>query len=329
MKPERIQILAAIYKRKKAEKKAEEKALRNAKKKMERRDASIARRAQKRKEKREILKKELHIKRLHKNWKKAYTKQRRKRINHRYYIRHIRRPFVRRRLHRGDEQGRFIIYFTKNKQYYKTYGWFIWKFGSLEKYNKLVAENHENSICPRLYESRTKKNGEEPIKYEIIVKQKIDPSNDTNETLFRDEIGSSVTVKTDNPEWKIIAKENWYIEEDFYLFGYHPKYDRKDTRFIMDNVIMKYVEENMICRIFIWKSYLFIENDDDFTFVLTKAPEEAIRLYNILYNRLSQIENLYFTGTLSKGSIPTWVDKMAEKTGWQVKTIKNCKPILV
>lgn len=329
MKPERIQAIVAIYKRKQLEKKAEEKALRDAKKKKERHEAVIAKQAQKRKEKRKLLMEKLHIKYLKKKWKKHNTKMRRKRINHRYYIRHRKRPFIRRRLHKGDEQGRFIIYFVKNKEYNKTYAWYAWKFGSMEKFNKLVAANHERSICPRLYESRTKRSGEQPVKYEILIKQKIDPSVETNESLFRDELGASITVKTDDPEWRILAKDDWYIEENFYLYGYHPKYDRKDAKFIIDNVIMKYVEEYSICRIFIWKSYLFIENDDDFTFVLTKASDEAVRLYNILYDRLSQIENLYFTGTLSKGSIPTWVDKMMEKTGWEEKTVKNCKPIIL
>lgn len=329
MKPERIQAIVAIYKRKQLEKKAEEKALRDAKKKKERHEAAIAKKAQKRKEKRKLLMEELHIKSLKKKWKKHNTKMRRKRINHRYYVRHRKRPFIRRRLHKGDERGRFIIYFVKNKEYNKTYAWYAWKFGSMEKFKKLVTTNHERSICPRLYESRAKRSGEQPVKYEILIKQKIDPSVETNESLFRDELGASITVKTDDPEWRILAKDDWYIEENFYLYGYHPKYDRKDAKFIIDNVIMKYVEEYSICRIFIWKSYLFIENDDDFTFVLTKASDEAVRLYNILYDRLSQIENLYFTGTLSKGSIPTWVDKMVDKTGWEEKTVKNCKPIIL
>ena len=329
MKPERIQAIVAIYKRKQSEKKAEEKALRDAKKKKERHEAIIAKKAQKRKEKRKTLMENLHIRHLKKKWKKQNTKMRRKRINHRYYIRHRKRPFVRRRLHKGDQQGRFIIYFVKNKEYNKTYAWYGWKFGSIEKFNKLVAANHERSICPRLYEGRTKKSGEQPVKYEILIKQKIDPSLETNESLFRNELGASITIKTDDPEWRILAKDDWYIEENFYLYGYHPKYDRKDAKFIIDNVIMRYIEEYSICRIFIWKSYLFIENDDDFTFVLTKASDEAVRLYNILYDRLSQIENLYFTGTLSKGSIPTWIDKMVEKTGWEERTLKNCKPIIL
>jgi len=328
LKSERIQALVGIYRRKQNEKKAEEKALKDAKKKQERREAALAKRVQKRREKRKIEMQEFHLKRLHYNWEKENKKKRRKRINHRYYIRHHRRPFVRRRIHKGDEQGRFIIFFTKNKEYDKTFAWYIWKFGSVEKYNKLVEMNHKNTICPMFYEKRTIKSGEQPVKYEILLKKKIDPELEDNESVFRNDLGESVTVKTDDPQWRIIAKDDWYIEELFYLYGYHPKYDRKDAKFIIDNVIMKYIEKHSICRIFVWKSYLFIENDDDFTFVLTKAPSEATRLYNILYDRLSEIENLYFTGNLSKGSVHNWIEKMAEKTGWTEETIKKCKPIV-
>ena len=328
MKPERIQALVGIYKRKQAEKKAEEKAKKDAKKKEERREATLVRRAQKRKEKRKVEMQEMHIRRLHRQWKKENNKKRRKRINHRYYMKHRRRPFVRRRLHKGDEQGRFIIFFVKNKEYNKTFAWYNWKFGSVEQYNKLVQANHDKTICPVFYEGRTKKNGEQPVKYEILLKKKIDPELEDNESMFRNELGESVTVKTDDPEWRILAKDDWYIEEHFYLYGYHPKYDRKDAKFIIKNVILKYVEEYTMCRIFVWKSYLFIENDDDFTFVLTKAPSEATRLYNILYDRLYKIENLYFTGSLSKGSVPVWIDKMVDKTGWPEQTVKNCKPIV-
>ena len=324
--------MVAKYKRIQAEKKAEEKAIRDAKRiakqKAERRNATLAKFAAKRKEKRKIIMYETHLRRERMAMKKRNTKMRRKRINHRYYIRHHKRPYIRRRLHKGDELGRFMIYFTKNKEYYRTYGWYHWKFGSMEKYNKLVSENHENTICPVLYEGRRKKSGEEPVRYEILIKKKIDPEVESNESVFRDDMGASITVKTDDPHWKILSKNEWYFEETFYLFGYHPKYDRKTAKFIIDNVIMKYVEEYTMCRIFIWKSYLFIENDDDFTFLLTKDSSESIRLYNILYDRLSGIKNLYFTGDLSRGSVQTWVDKMIEKTGWEEGMIRRCTPIV-
>ena len=327
MNHEAVLALVAKYKKIEAEKKAAAKAKREEDKKKLHREEVLKRRQQRANEHRKVEMYRISLKRKRKRWAKENRKRRRQRINHRYYIKHIKQPKIRRRLHKGDEYGRFFIFFVKDREYNKSYAWYKWKFNAIEAFSKMVNENHEKSICPKIYKTLNDAHKNIKFKDEIIICKKIDPETEKNETMFRDEFGGSVSVATDDPEMVIISKDVWYTEEDFYLYGYHPKYDRKKIGWVIDNVIMKCVEKYGMCRIFIWKSYLFIENDNDFTFLLTKSPIESVRLYNILYDRLENVENLYFTGSLSRGSIHRWFDKIKEKTGWSDVDIKKCHPI--
>lgn len=327
MQEKTIRKLVAKYKKIKAEKKAAEREARIAKKKAIRRDEVMKRRSERAKEHRRVVMYYLHLKRLHKSREKAYNKIRRRRAQHKYYIRHIKRPYIRRRLHHGDELGRFIIFFAKNRQYDHIYAWYQWRFGALEKFDKMVEQNHAESICPAIFETKKKCEAKKSSHYEILVKKKIDPNTEINELTIRDAFGSPIVVKTDDPEWVILKKEPWYIEETFYLYGYHPIFERKEAGWIIDNIIKKYAQENYLCRIFMWKSYVFFENDSDFTFLLAKSSSEANRLYNILFDRLNECEDIYFTGSLSRASSHDWVEKMKKKTGWKEETIRGCTPV--
>lgn len=328
----KIKALASKYLKIKAEKKAAEKADRKAKRKAEKKAASrermlIANKA-KRKEKRKILFYQLSEKRKERARQRHRTKVRRRRAQHRYYIRHVKRPRIRRRLHRGDEMGSFVIFLAKNKKQIKKVANFKWKFNAVQRFNGWVEDNHNKTIFPVQYENETPNYSGVKVEYEILIKKRIDSKNENNETVFRDEMGINTIVKTDNPQWLIISKEQWFIEEDFYLFGYHPKRDRKTAEWTIEHVIHKNLKENNLCRIFLWHNYVFFENDSDFTFAVLKSSREAIRLYNILYDRLKDCENIFFTGTLTLLSSKTWVEKMKDKTGWDERTVRRGTPVV-
>lgn len=332
MDEERIQALVAKYKAIKARKRKlateERRAKRREEEKKENLDKAMRGRSLRAKEYRKIIKYRLHVERTKKNRKRANRKLRRKRINHRYYIRHVKRPRIRRRIHKGDELGRFVIFFTKNQQRYSTYAWYDWKLPCFKAYKELIEKNREDMVCPIVYGANATKKNARIDKYEILIKKKVDPEKENNESTFRDEFGSSVTIKTDDPEWLIISKDVWYVEEDFYLYGYHPKYDRKNAKWVIDNVIMKNVSDYNMCAIFMWKRYLIFDNDNDFTFLVTKSNSETVRLYNILYDRFNDVEGLYFMGNIAKSSVRKWLDKIQEKTGWSEHTVKSCTPEL-
>lgn len=328
MRQSSIDALIRKYKKIKTEKKAAERAKRDEKKKKQHHDEIIMRRAERAKAHRAVVMYQLHLKRRKRAWTKENNKVRRRRINHRYYIRHIKRPKIRRRLHKGDEQGRFIIFFTRNRMYYETYAWYIWKLSCIDAFKKLVKENNEKVICKKFFENSKAKDGENPVQYEILIKKKINPETEENESVFRDDYGAAVSVRTDDPEWIIIEKEPWYIEEDFYVYGYHPKFDRKTAGWIIDNIVKEYSENRGLCRVFVWKAYVFFENDSDFTFAMARSYSEAMRFYNILYERTAGYENVFFTGSLYRGAAGRWVERIMEKTGWKADTINRCRAIM-
>lgn len=311
--------------RKKAEREAA-KEKRAAEKKAKHEREVFLRRIQRSKERRKItanvwVKK--YIKKTDKEKKRQQTLKR-KRAQHRYYVKHHRSPRIRHRLRKGDELGYYILFFTRNKKQGKTINRFWWKNSGLEAMDEMVKKNHEEVICPVCYERRGRWKKLNPVQYEIILKKKIDPERESNIRDFRDDMGIAVSVETSNPGWLIIAKEDWYIEEKFYVFGQDK---RKDAKWIIKNMIKQKTKEYGFCRIYVFGCYLILEDYNDFNFVITKNDEESVRLYNILERILSEEEGVLFTGSVAERHTDEFVERIMDKTGWSEENVIEPPPL--
>lgn len=276
------------------------------KRKEEKQKLKAEKEAQKKAEKREKRKKRL----------KHYT-------NKRYYAK-IKKANETKRKKIGDKRTYCMVLLTKNKQRIKKLGVAWWRSDAQKIYNDALEQNRKEVKFPVKFRTSSNKNkraeNKKPTKWELLLVERL-TEDDENITQFRDDDGKFVNVKlTDNKKYKVIAKDEWYIEEMFNVYGYHPTKDRKDYSFIMKNLFLKKLEKiHDIFRVNVLYNKVIISHSEDFDFIICKNHDEAERLYTSFQNdeNICNNKNIVFFGNIvGKTNISNMYDRMQEKTGW-------------
>lgn len=268
------------------------------------------REAEKKKEKRERRKKLL-----------------KKRANRRAYVKR-RKAELKKRERMGDVFGYYRILIMKNNKKLKSVGHAYWRINAMEKYHDLIAKNREEVKFPaHIYETNQKKQKEakrsQKVKFEIMVLERIS-EEENNVSHFRDDNGKFVEYAIkDDKSYKIIAHDEWYVEETFNVYGYNPYKDRKDYSFILNEMILKQGEHDDIKRIFHFNHRLIIQNDNDIDIITCKTPKEAERLHDALKKSCEGKQNLFFTGKLRRTRSSWILNEMEKKTGWTRSTCQK------
>ena len=145
---------------------------------------------------------------------------------------------------------------------------------------------------------------------------------------LRNEYGKLVEHTTNKKGWSIIDKFRYKKEEQFWVFGYENRNERKTARWIYENMV--YGAETpfkLINFIMTYKNKLVIKYDGgDIGLVICKSMEDSITLYNII-EKLSKKDKLkcfVFIGDFSKisKSRKKLEDELIELTGWTKKKIQ-------
>lgn len=283
----------------KAEKEAEKKRIREEKKK----------------EKERLKKIERHKKSRQKSNKKYYAKIRAKQLAE--------------RKKEGDEKGSYLILLVKDKKRYDKLGEYRWKNAAFKAYNEAIEENSKISFPVQTLVSEVG-NATKKVEYEIIIASLLKKDEENNVTQFRNKEGKYVdTVVIDRTRHCIIAKHDWFIEETFYVYGYHPLRDRKTYPFILNNIVLNNINsKDDIRSITTHKNRLFINYINDFDFVVCKNCSETKRLYLTLQKDIPKQYKDYvlFLGEIvQKNSVSKLLDRIAEKTGWERKLLNKYK----
>ena len=272
-----------------------------------------AEKERKKKEKEEALKAEKRLKRIkrlrHKQNQRYYAKKKKERENERQA--------------KGDDKAYRMILIVKNHKRVKRLGCAWWKTEAYRIYNEALEKNHQEVKFPvkfRTHEGASRKNNKIETKWELIIVERIG-DDDINVTKFRNEDGKFVDAEiVDNKLYKIIAKDEWFVEEHFHVYGYHPMKDRKTYSFILDKLILeKYQSVDDVIRLNTIGNKLIISYSEDFDFVVCKNPDEAERLYSTLQrdDRLNKFKKIVFLGKIVGDSqISSMYNKIEEKTGW-------------
>ena len=273
-------------------------------------------REEKKKEKLRLKKIEHKKKLRHKQNKRAYAKRR--------------DIILKERQKKGDEYAYFTILLCKNRKRIKRIGASWWKTDAYAIYNNAIEENRKNVRFPvKLLTSSIdtiREKNKIPVKYEILLIKKIKNDEETV-AQFRNNEGKFVNnIIVDKKEHVIIAKEEWFVEETFNVYGYHPIKDRKTYNFILNEIILKDFSGKFDTRrIITFNNKLIIQYVDDFDFVICKNSQECQRLYNELEKDITKMKNKYilFMGKLSK-PLRTWMlNEIEEKTGWDRMACKK------
>ncbi len=165
--------------------------------------------------------------------------------------------------------------------------------------------------------------------YEIFIIKRND--NDNKKTKLKDSNGKIINFETNNDDWVIYDRENYDKEETFWVYGYHPTFQRKDFNWIYDNLISNEIGKYNIKQVFVFRNKLLISTTYNLNMVLCKNESDCIRLYNELEKEINsnKIKYVYFSGDAYHSKLKkTWYERLGKLTGWNYNKLrrKNLRP---
>lgn len=151
--------------------------------------------------------------------------------------------------------------------------------------------------------------------YEIILIKKREDEED-NVTLVRDQYGRFVETQSSHPDWLIMERRPYNIEETFWVYGYHPRMQRKTYQWILDNL----VRTDGMKTVVVYKNKVLFEHDNEHDLVICKNEGDAIRLYNEMEKDAKKLTNkrVFFIGMATKRSLAAkhCVEDIMRLTNW-------------
>ena len=191
------------------------------------------------------------------------------------------------------------------------------KFEKLLKENKKVMfpikyNNHEHVMIESEYEL-------------VIIK-----CRDENESLInkvRTDSGEFIDYTTTDDDWIVIDRAAYNIEETFWVYGYHPRLQRKDFKWIFDNFISADAKNKyMFKTVQIYKNKLLVDCNGKLEMVICKNKQDGIRLYNKVEeeSKRNKFKYIIFMGDVSKSKYRSdWIKKIKELTHWSDEKVKR------
>lgn len=191
------------------------------------------------------------------------------------------------------------------------------KFEKLLKENKKVMfpikyNNHEHVMIESEYEL-------------VIIK-----CRDENESLtnkVRTDSGEFIDYTTTDDDWIVIDRAAYNIEETFWVYGYHPRLQRKDFKWIFDNFISADAKNKyMFKTVQIYKNKLLVDCNGKLEMVICKNKQDGIRLYNKVEeeSKRNKFKYIIFMGDVSKSKYRSdWIKKIKELTHWSDEKVKR------
>jgi hypothetical protein len=190
-----------------------------------------------------------------------------------------------------------------------------------------VKKTNTSVIFPKKYTNQGGNNGGMlPLIYELLLLKRKEDGDD--EIILLDEYNKPYkAIIDDGEEFVVVKKTDLYIEEDFYIFGLCPKSDRRDIRYILNQLVLKNALQ-VVKEITIIKNKLIIfgEKESDVNIVICKTADDSDRLYNKLYKTVKnehqgESKNIFFLGAVSKYNKEIMYQRVMKATGWDKKKL--------
>lgn len=193
---------------------------------------------------------------------------------------------------------------------------------TVNKEFKTMVEENKSVIFP----IRFNNNKTEIIEssYEIMIIKARDKT-ESCETKVMDEYGKFVNYATNDDDWIIYDRSPYYIEETFWVYGYHPKLQRKDFKWIYDNFISNNSNNKYLFKtVQLFKNKILVECNGKLDMVICKNKQDAIRMYNMIeeWCESDKMRYIGFMGDLSYSKYKSdWITKIQKLTNWTRKKI--------
>lgn len=193
---------------------------------------------------------------------------------------------------------------------------------TVNKEFKTMVEENKSVIFPIKFNN----NKTEIIEssYEIMIIKARDKT-ESRETKVMDEYGKFVNYATNDDDWIIYDMSPYYIEETFWVYGYHPRLQRKDFKWIYDNFISNNSNNKYLFKtVQLFKNKILVECNGKLDMVICKNKQDAIRMYNMIeeWCERDKMKYIGFMGDLSYSKYKSdWITKIQKLTNWTRKKI--------
>lgn len=161
-------------------------------------------------------------------------------------------------------------------------------------------------------------------KYELFIIKRND--DDSKITKLKDENGKITNFETDDEDWVIYDRENYDREETFWVYGYHPVFQRKTFKWIYERMLLDDVGKYNIKQVFVFRNKLLISTTYKLSMVLCKNESDCIRLYNELEREVKEKKDkyVYFSGDAYHSKLKKeWYDRIMKLTGWPFDKVRR------
>lgn len=197
-----------------------------------------------------------------------------------------------------------------------------------KKFEKLLKEN-KKIMFPIRYNNH--KHVMIESEYELVIIK----CRDDNESLVnkvRTDSGEFIDYATTDEDWIVIDRAPYDIEETFWVYGYHPRLQRKDFKWIFDNFISTDAKNKyMFKTVQVYKNKLLVDCNGKLEMVICKNRQDGIRLYNKIEDETvkNKFKYIAFMGDVGKSRYKDdWIKRIKELTHWSDEKIKrrNTRP---
>jgi len=191
------------------------------------------------------------------------------------------------------------------------------RFKKLLEENKKVAfpiryNNHKHVMIESEYEL-------------VIIKCRDEYESMVNK--IRSDTGEFTDYTTTDDDWIVIDRAPYNIEETFWVYGYHPRLQRKDFNWIFDTFIAKDAKNKyMFKSVQVYKNKLLVDCNGKLEMVICKNKQDGIRLYNTIESESikRKLKYIAFMGDITMSKYKKdWLKRIKEMTHWSDEKIKR------
>ena len=149
------------------------------------------------------------------------------------------------------------------------------------------------------------------VNYHILLLKK--RSEGDSSIVVRDKYGRLLESFMEDPDWVVLSRSEYNIEEQFSVTGANRKLSLNE---IISYVFLSKLSEKKPKQVLMLHNKIIIEGTA-LNMITCKDEEEAIRLYNKLriHSFDNKIKNLIFFGSIQKLDRKVWYKKVHEITG--------------
>lgn len=196
-----------------------------------------------------------------------------------------------------------------------------------KEFGRLLEEN-KKIIFPVKYINHKKI---QPADYEyVIIKAK--QFGDEDVTKLRNENGVFVNVSTSDEDWVVYDRGPMLKEETFWVYGYHPRFQRKTFEWIFNEFILSSDDsKKQIKCVVVFQNKLIVDTNGNLNMVLCKNKEDAVRMYNMINEWCNEkkIKYVIFGGDAFRTHVrKEWYARLQEWTSWSWRKLsrKSLRP---